>query len=79
MQFTIKSRVLGKDVTFYRPGSFYIYTDVENGKAGTLGNQICEGGHLMGDTIGVLGPDFEHVCRKWYRQYIAQLRRNMEI
>jgi len=79
MQFTIKSRVLGKDVTFYRPGSFYIYTDVENGKAGTLGNQICEGGYLMGDTIGVWGDGWKDACRKWFRQYIVQLRRNMVI
>ena len=72
MQLTIKSRKLGKEITFSRPGNYYIYADL-NGKPGTLGNQICTSGHTMGGTIGYKGESqeqFEAICRRWYKAYI---------
>ena len=72
MQFKINSKKLNRAVTFSRPGSYYIYADL-NGKPGTLGNQICERGSTMGNTLGYDGEsygEFEKVCRKWYRKYL---------
>ena len=72
MEFTIKSRKLGQDITFSRAGDYYIYVDL-NGKPGTLGRQICEGGSLMGDTIGYRGENeeqFKVICRRWYKSFI---------
>jgi len=72
MKYTINSRVLGKKVTFSVPGALYIYADL-NGQPGTLGNQICRGGYLTGDTLMADGDDYDgfvRICRKWYRAYI---------
>lgn len=72
MEITIKSRKLGRVITFSRPGASYIYVDL-NGQQGTLGTQICDGGRLSGSTIGYSGKDqeeFAKICRKWYRAYI---------
>ena len=74
MEFAINSKKAGR-IIFSRPGSYYIYADL-NGKPGTLGNQICEHGCTMGNTIGYGGEShegFEMVCRKWYRKYIKNL------
>ena len=72
MQFVIKSRKLGKELTFSRPGSYYIYADL-NGKSGCLGRQLCNGGSTMGSTLGCSGDSqaqFEAICRRWYNAYI---------
>ncbi|GAB3235145.1 hypothetical protein [Pseudaeromonas pectinilytica] len=72
MQLTIKSRKLGKEITFSRAGSYYIYADL-NGQPGCLGRQICNGGSLMGSTMGYSGDSqaqFEAICRRWYKAYI---------
>lgn len=72
MKLTIKSRTLGKTITFTRPGSEYIYADL-NGKPGTLGVQICKGGWMSGSTMFYLGSDktiFNALCRNWYRAYM---------
>ena len=74
MKMTIKSRKLERTITFSRPGSNYIYADL-NGQPGTLGAQICRGGSTMGSTLGYDGDDqaqFEAICRRWYK---AHLRR----
>ena len=74
MQFTIKSRKLNTEITFSRPGRGYIYADL-NGKSGTLGNQICERGCTMGNTMSYHGDDqteFESICRNWYRAYLKR-------
>lgn len=71
MELKIKSRKLGLTITFYRPGSSYIFADL-NGKHCTLGCQICNGGGTMGDTLSYSGDDqsqFEAICRRWYRAY----------
>jgi hypothetical protein len=74
MELIIKSRKLNKKITFTRPsGSNYIYADL-NGQVGTLGVQICRGGHTMGGTISYSGEDekqFRRICRNWYRQSVA--------
>jgi len=69
MELKINSRKLGKTLTFSRPGQDYVYVDL-NGKPGTLGNQICHGGDLMGSTIMATENNFETVCRRWYRAYL---------
>ena len=71
-EYTIKSRKLKQDITFTRPGSDYIYVDM-NGQPGTLGLQICSGGYLAGSTVGYSGDDvdaFKKVCRNWWQKYI---------
>lgn len=72
MKTTIKSRKLNKTVTFSRPGKHYIFVDL-NGKEGTLGNQICARGSLMGSTLEYAGDDeaeFSRICRNWFRAYL---------
>ena len=80
MEYTIKSRKLKRDITFSRPGPYYIYVDL-GGRPGTLGSQICEKGRTMsGSCIGISGDHydaetqerFERVCRHWWRRYVAE-------
>lgn len=72
MEISIKSPKLNKTITFTRPSRHYIFADL-NGKEGTLGEQICEGGFTSGSTISYSGDNFEEfaaICRKWYTSYI---------
>ena len=79
MEYTIKSNKLKRQITFSRPGSHYIYVDLNN-HSGTLGQQICKGGELSGSTIGINGDDydpevqeqFERICKSWWKQYCAR-------
>ena len=76
MKITINTRNHGQ-VTFSRPGGSYIFTDLLNGKPGTMGHQICEGGHLSGDTISYGGEDlyeFAEICRRWWKSYLRKER-----
>lgn len=72
MKYTINSKILGKKLTFSRPGSNYIFVDY-NGKSGTLGCQPCYGGRFSGYTLAYSGDDideFKNICRNWYRSHI---------
>jgi len=72
MKITINSRALGRKITFTRPGSSYVYVDL-NGQPGTLGNQICDCGKLLGNAITYSGDDeavFGRICRYWFRAYL---------
>ena len=72
MEMQIKSRKLGRTITFSRPGSSYIFADL-NGQPGTLGKQICRGGSTTGSTLSYSGDsqeEFERICRNWYRAYL---------
>jgi len=79
MEYTIKSRKLKREVTFSRPGSYYIHVNL-NGQPGCLGQQICKNGALSGSTLGILGDNydfelqeaFERVCKAWWKQYCAE-------
>jgi hypothetical protein len=74
MNYTIKSRKLAREVTFSIPGEGYIFVDL-NGKPGTLGEQICEGGRLTGSTIAYRGDDelvFQVICDRWFKAYVAE-------
>lgn len=76
MTHTIHSRTLDRTITFSRPGTAYAYLDL-NGHSGTLGQQICEGGHLSGATVtyrGESNADFARLCQRWYRAYLRRLR-----
>ncbi|NLF35499.1 MAG: hypothetical protein GX585_05995 [Clostridiales bacterium] len=79
MQFTINSRNYGKPVTFYRPGTMYVYIDTTGHNPGTLGQQICEDGYIMsGEAETFFGDnqaEFEAFCRSWWRKHLAILRR----
>lgn len=71
MKTTINSRKLDRTLTFSAPGGGYIYVDL-NGKEGTLGNQICRGGRLTGDTLSCDGTqsDLDRKCVVWYKAYL---------
>lgn len=83
-EMTIRSKAIGDEVTFSRPGGYYIYVDL-NGQPGTLGQQICQGGELLGDTLGVHGDDetaqarFEKICRNWWKNYLRKQREGARI
>ena len=73
MRHTIKTRKHG-NIEFSRPGKAYVFVDL-NGQPGTLGNQICYGGGLMGSTITYDGDDqdgFVKLCKKWWRSYLRK-------
>lgn len=75
MEFTIASKKLGKTLTFSKPGGSYIFVDL-NGRPGTLGQQICSRGELMGSALYYEGEDekrFERICRRWYRAFLKKL------
>jgi hypothetical protein len=73
MKLTIKSRRLGRKVTFWANETYtyssYVHLDL-NGQEGCLGNQICDGGRLMGSTITCTTKSFEHICRRWWTQWL---------
>lgn len=76
MKHVIKSKKLGRVLTFTRPGSAYVFVDI-NGRAGTNGVQPCRGGGFMGSTLWYEGDsedEFAAFCRRWYR---AHLRREI--
>lgn len=76
MKTTIKTKKFG-DVTFFTGnGTRYIYVDL-NKKSGSLGNQICAGGHLTGSTMAYIGDDldqFGKICRNWWAKYLKNER-----
>ena len=68
MNFTMHSRRLNKDLTFWLVGQ-YIYVNL-NGRSGFMGNQICKGGyHDLGDTLTANEANFKKVCKNWLRLY----------
>jgi hypothetical protein len=76
MKHTINSRKFGEVTFFVQSNGGYIFVDL-NKKPGTLGNQICDGGELMGNTISYHGDrnrdlhqeSFEKICNNWFRKY----------
>ena len=73
MYMTIKSRKLNREFRFSVPGQSYIFVDLD-GKPGSQGVQICEGGRISGrisgNTLCYYGDDqmeFERICRNWYK------------
>ena len=74
LEKTIKSRKLGRDVTFSIPGDRYIYADL-NGESGTLGEQICYGGELSGTTLiyeGEEANEFGRICQNWLNTHFKK-------
>lgn len=81
MELTIKSRKLGRTLTFFLNDSWfekpsdagYVFVDT-NGKKGCLGEQLMRSTrHSCGMTaIESTQDDFEKVCRKWLRHYIQR-------
>lgn len=76
MKTTINTRNHG-EVTFFTTGkNGYVWVNL-NGQPGTLGNQICDGGHLSGSTMSCQSnslTDFEKLCRNWWKRYLANKR-----
>ena len=70
----IKTRTEG-EFTFWCPtGGGYVRLETE-GRPGTLGQQICEGGGLMGSTLEATEATLGDVARKWLRQRRARMNR----
>ena len=76
MKTTINTKEFGQLEFFTGNGTDYIFVNI-NDKPGTLGNQICDSGGLMGSTISYRGGspiDFEKICRRWWRDYLRKQR-----
>jgi len=75
MKTTINSKLYGKIDFFCSAVGKYVYVNL-NSKPGTLGNQICVGGHLTGSTISYYGDemDFGKFCRNWWNNYLRNQR-----
>lgn len=73
MRLIIKSRKAGKTFKFWAPDEGgYIRLEGE-GKPGTLGKQICYGGHFMGVCLHANNEaQFLAMAKKWYRHHIAK-------
>jgi len=68
MRVTIISRKYQKEFWFIRPGSSYIFVEIDEGAR----MQICHGG---GETVIYVGDDqdeFNKVCRAWYRAWMRR-------
>ena len=73
MFLTIKSRVLDRAFTFFKPPGYnYIYDS--SYLPGTSGKKLCRNGSYMGHTLMARDEKFESVCRQWLRQYIKNNR-----
>lgn len=69
-----KTRTEG-EFTFWCPnGGGYVRLETE-GRPGTLGQQICEGGRLMGSTLDATEATLGDVARKWLRQRRARMNK----
>lgn len=71
MEFTINSRKLNREITFSRPGSSYIYANL-NGQPGTLGVQIRDSNRYTHSYEGEDHEGFEKICRRWYRAHVRE-------
>jgi hypothetical protein len=73
MEVTFYSRKLKKNITFFKNYSdndrSNIYANLNN-KVGTLGKQITD---KKENAIQANDKDFEQVCKKWLKSYIADL------
>jgi hypothetical protein len=80
METTINGKILGKKLTFFIPGeSGYVFVDL-NGREGSLGNQICQGGRLLGSTLRASNQDdLNRTAQRWYRAYLANERKSGRI
>ena len=75
MLFTIKSRKLNREVTFYFSGQTigYVFVDL-NGLDGTLGAQCCDYGRLSGETLLCMRKNFRKTCKAWFASHLKELR-----
>jgi hypothetical protein len=71
--FAINSKKHGK-ISFFMPNNGGYVRLESDAKPGTLGDQICEGGHFLGDTIFATEKSFESICKKWHRQRMAAIK-----
>ena len=72
-RFTIKTRTNGNMVFFVPDNGGYVRLE-SDGKSGTLGRQICDGGRFHGSTIMATADTHEAKCRRWYRAFRAAQR-----
>jgi thymidine kinase len=80
MRLTIKSRREIETISGTEKPVFHFwmqdsggYVRLEsNGRPGTLGQQICHGGKLGGNTVYAIPETFEAVCRRWYRNHMRR-------
>jgi hypothetical protein len=55
--------------SFWAPDSGGYVRLESDGKIGTLGRQICDGGCFSGDTVRATPENFKSTCRRWYRSH----------
>lgn len=70
--YKIKSRKLGKTVTFGNYGTRYIWCNL-NGKEGTLGIQPTIKGATMTVPNNCDQAGFNRICRNWWRDYVKNI------
>lgn len=73
MRLQIKSRKTGEVFNFWAPDEGgYIRLETDN-NIGILGQQICESGKKVGNTLTCSRDSFSSNCRRWYRQHMKAL------
>ncbi len=65
---------IGRHAYFMPNRGGYVFLELE-GRPGTLGLQLCEGGNLGGGHAVSANPaTFDRVCRRWHRARLALIR-----
>lgn len=76
MKTTINTKDHGKVTFFVQCSGGYVWVDL-NGKPGTLGKQICQGGYMTGSTLSHNAEsqaDFDRFCRNWWAAHLRNYR-----
>lgn len=66
-RITIKTRDIGELEFWCKDGGGYVFLE-SDGKPGSLGKQICDGGGFMGNTLSADEKTLASVARTWNRQ-----------
>ena len=84
MELTIKSKILDREITFWKSETeqvknffgvecpdttSYIFLGHDS-----TGAQIFHGGRFQGDAVQASNEDFEKACRRWYREFLEFYR-----
>lgn len=66
-RITINTRDVGQLEFWVSDSGGYVRLE-SPGRSGTLGQQICEGGGTMGDTLSANAQSLAGVARRWNKQ-----------
>lgn len=72
-RFVINSKIFGVCSFFVPDNGGYVRLELD-GKSGTLGRQICQGGGFMGNTLSGCPESLENIARLWHKARLRNCR-----